>query len=108
MNRRFVRNSCGEWRLGACVNSTQEFPPMKTTKLALTVMLATGLAAAPFAAQAKSHKAKQGSSMSSSQTTGANTKSSKGADPSGQGGSGPGSDQGGTMTNNKGGMSNTK
>jgi hypothetical protein len=39
---------------------------MKTTKLALTVMLATGLAAAPFAAQAKSHKAKQGSSMSSS------------------------------------------
>lgn len=81
---------------------------MKTTKLALAVMLATGLVAAPFAVQAKSHKAKHGSSMSSSQTTGANTKSSKGADPSGQGGSGPGSDQGGTMTNNKGGMSNTK
>ena len=31
---------------------------MNTTKLALAVMLATGLAAAPFAAQAKSHKAK--------------------------------------------------
>ncbi|WFU23110.1 hypothetical protein QA649_34265 [Bradyrhizobium sp. CB1717] len=70
---------------------------MKTTKLALAVMLATGLAAAPFAVQAKSHKAKHGSSMSSSQTTGANTKT-KSPDPSGQGGSGPGSDQGGTMT----------
>ena len=82
---------------------------MKTTKLALAVMLTTGLAAAPFAVQAKSHKAKHESSTSSSQTTtGANTKSSKGADPSGQGGSGPGSDQGGTMTNNKSGMSNTK
>ncbi|MBR0838647.1 hypothetical protein JQ607_00390 [Bradyrhizobium liaoningense] len=75
---------------------------MKTTKLALAVMLATGLAAAPFAAQAKSHKAKHGSS---SQTTGANTKASKGADPSGQGGPGAGSDQSGTMTK---GMSNTK
>lgn len=80
---------------------------MKTTKIALAMMLTTGLATAPFAAQAKSHKAKHGSSMSSSQTTGANTKSTKGADPSGQGGSGPGSDQGGTMTN-KSGMSNTK
>jgi hypothetical protein len=80
---------------------------MKTTKLALAVMLATGLAAAPFAVQAKEHKAKHGSSASTSQTTGANTKSSKGADPSGQGGSGPGSDQGGTATN-KSGMSNTK
>ncbi|TGN87993.1 hypothetical protein EOW77_0014135 [Bradyrhizobium yuanmingense] len=78
---------------------------MKTTKLALAVILATGVAAAPFAAQAKSHKAKHGSSMSSAQTTGANTNSSKGADPSGQGGAGPGSDQGGTMTN-KGGMTN--
>ncbi|WP_439373875.1 hypothetical protein ACRQ5Q_32045 [Bradyrhizobium sp. PMVTL-01] len=77
---------------------------MKTTKLALAVMLATGLAAAPFAVQAKSHKAKHGSSMSSSQTTGANTKA-RSPDPSGQGGSGPGSDQGGTMTK---GMSTTK
>src|SRR3954452_14870331 len=82
----------------------REFPHMKTTKLALAVMLATGLAAAPFAAQAKSHKAKHQSSTS--QTTGANTKS-KSADPSGQGGSGPGSDQGGTMTN-KSGTSNSK
>ena len=79
---------------------------MKTTKLALAVMLATGLAAAPFAAQAKSHK-KHHSSMSQT-TTGANMKS-KGSDASGQGGSGPGSDQGGTMTNNKSSApSNTK
>ena len=79
---------------------------MKTTRLALAVMLATGLAAAPFAAQAKSHK-KHHSSMSQT-TTGANMKS-KGSDPSGQGGSGPGSDQGGTMTNNKNApTSNTK
>ncbi len=48
---------------------------MKTTKLALAVMLATGLAAAPFAVQAKSHKAKHGSSMSSSQTPRAPTPS---------------------------------
>jgi hypothetical protein len=102
---RFAWNSCREQPLAACVNLTQEFPRMKTTKLALAMMLATGLAAAPFAAQAKSHKAKHESSTSSSQTTGANTKS-KGADPSGQGGSGPGSDQGGTMTNK--GTSNTK
>jgi hypothetical protein len=76
---------------------------MKTTKLALAVMLATGLAAAPFAAQAKSHK-KHHSSMSQT-TTGANMKS-KGSDASGQGGSGPGSDQGGTMS--KSAPSNTK
>jgi hypothetical protein len=105
--RRFVRNSCGERLLAACVIQLREFPRMKTTKLALAVMLATGLAAAPFAAQAKSHKAKHDSSTSSSQTTGANTKS-KGSDASGQGGSGPGSDQGGTMSNNKNGTSNTK
>ncbi|MBK3664865.1 hypothetical protein JJE66_27015 [Bradyrhizobium diazoefficiens] len=78
---------------------------MKTIKLALAVMLATGLAAAPFAAQAKSHK-KHHSSMSQT-TTGANMKS-KGSDASGQGGSGPGSDQGGTMSNNKSAPSNTK
>lgn len=77
---------------------------MKTIKLALAVMLATGLAAAPFAAQAKSHK-KHHSSMSQT-TTGANMKS-KGSDASGQGGSGPGSDQGGTMSN-KSAPSNTK
>jgi hypothetical protein len=78
---------------------------MNTTKLALAVMLATGLAAAPFAAQAKSHKAKHGSTTSSSQTTGANMKS-KGSDATGQAGSG--SDQGGAMTNNKSAPSNTK
>ena len=70
---------------------------MKTTKLALTVMLAAGLAAAPFAVQAKSHKAKHGSSTSSSQTTGANTKSSGAANPSSQGNVGPGTDQAGSM-----------
>jgi hypothetical protein len=75
---------------------------MKTTKLALAVMLATGLAAAPFAAQAKTHK-KHHSSTTSTQTTGANMKS-KGSDTTGQGGSGPGSDQG----MNKGTTSTTK
>ncbi|MCG2625123.1 hypothetical protein L6654_00695 [Bradyrhizobium sp. WYCCWR 13023] len=76
---------------------------MKTIKLALAVMLATGLAAAPFAAQAKSHK-KHHSSMS--QTTGANMKS-KGSEPTPQGGTNPGTDQSG-MTNNKSAPSNTK
>ena len=78
---------------------------MKTTKLALAVMLATGLAAAPFAAQAKSHKAKHGSATSSSQTTGANMKSKSG-DTTGQGSSAPGADQSGTS--NKSAPSNTK
>ena len=82
---------------------------MTTTKLALTLMLATGLAAAPLAAQAKSHNAKHGSSMSTSQTTGANTKSSKSMNTSGQGGSGSDMDQSGTtMNKNSKGMSNTK
>ncbi|MBR0970508.1 MULTISPECIES: hypothetical protein [Bradyrhizobium] len=71
---------------------------MKSTKLALAMMLATGLAAAPFAVQAKSHKAKHGSSMSSSsQTTGANTKSSGAANPSSQGNVGPGTNQAGSV-----------
>ena len=77
---------------------------MKTTKLVLAVMLSTGLAAAPFAAQAKSHK-KHHSSMSQT-TTGANMKS-KGSEPTPQGGTNPGSDQSG-MTNNKSAPSNTK
>jgi hypothetical protein len=80
---------------------------MKTTKLALAVMLATSLAAAPFAAQAKSHKAKHGSSTSSSQTTGANMKS-KGSEPTPQGGTAPGSDQSGSMSTNKSAPSSTK
>ena len=75
---------------------------MKTTKLALAVMLSTGLAAAPFAAQAKSHK-KHHSSMSQT-TTGANMKKTVPPDPSGQGGAGPGSDQGGSMTKPQNGM----
>ncbi|MGY4502862.1 hypothetical protein JJC00_11630 [Bradyrhizobium diazoefficiens] len=76
---------------------------MKTTKLALAVMLATGLAAAPFAAEAKSHK-KHHSSMSQT-TTGANMKKTVPPDASGQGGAGPGSDQGGSMTKPQNGMS---
>jgi len=75
---------------------------MKTTKLVLAVMLSTGLAAAPFAAQAKSHK-KHHSSMSQT-TTGANMKKTVPPDPSGQGGAGPGSDQGGSMTKPQNGM----
>lgn len=76
---------------------------MKTIKLALAVMLATGLAAAPFAAEAKSHK-KHHSSMSQT-TTGANMKKTVPPDASGQGGAGPGSDQGGSMTKPQNGMS---
>lgn len=79
---------------------------MKKMQLALALAVATGLATVPFAAEAKSHKAKHGSSMSSQTTTGANMKP-KAPDASGQGGSGPGSDQGGTMTTSKG-MKNTK
>ncbi|MBR0787694.1 hypothetical protein JQ631_01355 [Bradyrhizobium manausense] len=76
---------------------------MKTTRLALAVMLVTGLAAAPFAAQAKSHK-KHHSSMSQT-TTGANMKKTVPPDASGQGGAGPGSDHGGSMTKPQNGMS---
>ena len=76
---------------------------MKTTRLALAVMLATGFAAAPFAAQAKSHKKHHSSSMSQT-TTGANMKKTVPPDASGQGGSGPGSDQGGSMTKPQNGM----
>ena len=78
---------------------------MKTTKLALAVMLATGLAAAPFAAQAKSHK-KHHSSMSQT-TTGANMKS-KGSEPTPQGGTDPGTGQSGSMSTNKSAPSTTK
>ena len=76
---------------------------MKTTKLVLAMIVATGLAAAPFAAEAKSHK-KHHSSMSQT-TTGANMKKTVPPDASGQGGSGPGSDQGGSMTKPQNGMS---
>ena len=79
---------------------------MKKTQFTLALLVATGLAAAPFAAEAKTQK-KQHSSTASQTTTGANMKSSKGSDASGQGGSGPGSDQGGTMSNNKN-MNNSK
>ena len=76
---------------------------MKTTKLALAVMLATGLAAAPFAAEAKSHKKHHSMSQT---TTGANMKS-KGSEPTPQGGT-TGGDQSGSMSTNKSAPSNTK
>jgi hypothetical protein len=77
---------------------------MKTTRLALAVMLATGLAAAPFAVQAKSHKKHHSMSQT---TTGANMKS-KGSEPTPQGGTAPGGDQSGSMSTNKSAPSNTK
>lgn len=73
---------------------------MKKIQLALALLVATGLAAAPFAAEAKSQK-KHHSSMSSSQTTtGANMKSSK--NPSSQGNVGPGTNQAGSMPSTSG------
>ena len=71
---------------------------MKTTQLTLAVLLAAGLAAAPFAAEAKSKKHHSSSSSSSSQTTGANMKSGVAmANPSSQGNVGPGTNQAGSM-----------
>jgi len=68
---------------------------MKTTQLTLAVLLAAGLAAAPFAAEAKSKK----HHSSSSQTTGANMKSGGAmANPSSQGNVGPGTNQAGSMS----------
>ncbi|HEU0146804.1 MAG TPA: hypothetical protein VFR21_07985 [Bradyrhizobium sp.] len=71
---------------------------MKTTQLTLAVLLAAGLAAAPFAAEAKSHKKHHSMSSSSSQTTGANMKSGSTANPSSQGNVGPGTNQAGSMS----------
>ncbi|MGY8679328.1 hypothetical protein Q2941_16215 [Bradyrhizobium sp. UFLA05-153] len=72
---------------------------MKKTHLGLAVIVAAGLAAAPFAADAMSNKTKHHKSMTSSQTTtGANMKSSGGAaNPSSQGNVGPGTNQAGSM-----------
>jgi hypothetical protein len=71
---------------------------MKTTNLTLAILVAAGLAAAPFAAEAKSHKKHQ-SSATSQTTTGANMKSTGGSagSPSSQGNAGPGTNQGGSM-----------
>jgi hypothetical protein len=78
---------------------------MKKTQLTLAVLLATGLAAAPFAAEARSHKTKHPSSMSNTSgamsnqgTTGANMKSGTSANPSSQGNVGPGTNQAGSMS----------
>ena len=73
-----------------------ELALMKTTQLAFAVLVAAGLAATPFAAQAKHHK-KHHSSMSSQSTTGANMKSGGAANPSSQGNVGPGTNQAGSM-----------
>jgi hypothetical protein len=73
---------------------------MKKTHLALAALVATGLAVTPFAAEAKSHKAKQHSMSSSPSqtTTGANMKSKSTAkNPSSSGNAGPGTDQGASM-----------
>jgi hypothetical protein len=75
---------------------------MKKTQLALAALVATGLAAAPFAAEAKSHKTKHHSSMSSQTTTGANTKSGSSANPSSEGNVGPGTNQAGSMSKGMG------
>ena len=92
---------------------------MKKTHLTLAVLLATGLAAAPFAAEARSHKTKhhhssmshQGTTganmksgnmgmggMSNQGTTGANMRSGTSANPSSQGNVGPGTNQAGSMS----------
>lgn len=72
---------------------------MKMTQLALAALVATGLAATPFAVEAKSHKARQHSMSSSPShtTTGANMKSKSTKTPSNSGNAGPGTDQGGSM-----------
>jgi hypothetical protein len=73
---------------------------MKKTQLALALLVATGLAAAPFAAEAKSHKRHH--TMSSQTTTGANMKSGTSANPSSQGNVGPGTNQAGSMSKGMG------
>lgn len=63
---------------------------MKKTQLAVAILVATGLAASPFAVQAK-HKKHHHSSMSSKK----NDKSDA-ANPSSQGNVGPGTNQAGS------------
>ena len=70
---------------------------MKKTQLALAIFVASALAAAPFAAEAKSHKTRH-HATTSSQTTGANMKSGTSANPSSQGNVGPGTNQAGSMS----------
>jgi hypothetical protein len=70
---------------------------MKKTQLALAMMVATGLIAAPLAAEAKPQKTKHQSSTSSHATTGSNMKSNT-SNPSSQGNVGPGTNQAGSMS----------
>lgn len=73
---------------------------MKIAQVVLAVLVTAGLAAVPFAAEAKTHK-KHHAATSSATTTGANMKSSKSKsmsnNPSSQGNTGPGTNQGGSM-----------
>ena len=62
---------------------------MKKTQVALAILVASGLAATPFAAEAK-HKAKHHSSMSSKKS------GSDAANPSSEGNVGPGTNQAGS------------
>jgi len=60
---------------------------MKKSGIAIAVLVAAGLASAPFAADAKSHKHTK---SQSSTTTGSNMKSNNAANPSSEGNVGPG------------------
>jgi len=70
--------------------SPREFLLMKKTQVALAILVATGLATSPFAAQAK-HKAKHHHSSMSSKKSG-----SAAANPSSEGNVGPGTSQAGS------------
>ena len=65
---------------------------MKTTRLVFSLLVAAGMAAGPFAAQAKHHKAKHHSSMSSKSMS---SKKNDAANPSSEGNVGPGTNQAG-------------
>jgi hypothetical protein len=96
-NRRLPRATGTLVHAASCSRhlSIKGVPVMKKTGLAIAVLVAAGLASAPFAAEAKSHKHAK---SNSSTTTGSNTKSNNAANPSSEGNVGPG-------TNNNNGSS---
>jgi hypothetical protein len=67
---------------------------MKNIQIALAVLIATGVAATPFAAQAKHHTRHHHSSMVKK-----NDKKNDAANPSSQGNVGPGTNQAGSKNN---------
>jgi hypothetical protein len=74
---------------------------MKKAQLAFALLVATGLAAAPFAAEAKSHKkhhSSQSTTGANMGTTGSNMRPGSSANPSSQGNVGPGTNQAGSMS----------